>query len=176
MKNVLILHAKGASPGHYWYPWLKNNLEEKGIRVNIPELPNDENAKLEDWINFVLEDVDIDSDTILIGHSAGGPLILSILERVKQKVRQAVIVSGFISNGPMLQDSYNWGEIKNNCNDFIFINSDNDPWGCDDKQGRTMLDNIGGTLIIRKGEGHMGSEKFNQPYKEFPFLLRLIAD
>ena len=38
-----------------------------------------------------------------------------------------------------------------------------------------MLDQIEkGKLIIMKGEGHMGSDKFRQPYKEFPFLLKLI--
>jgi hypothetical protein len=39
-----------------------------------------------------------------------------------------------------------------------------------------MLDQVGkGKLIVMKGEGHMGSEKFKQPYKEFQFLLRMIA-
>jgi hypothetical protein len=38
-----------------------------------------------------------------------------------------------------------------------------------------MLDKIGkGKLIVMKGEGHMGSDTFKQPYKEFPFLLKLI--
>ena len=42
-----------------------------------------------------------------------------------------------------------------------------------DKQGRKMFDNLGGTLITNN-EGHMGSDSFNQPYKEFPFLLRMV--
>ncbi|MEK7577324.1 MAG: hypothetical protein AAB492_01730 [Patescibacteria group bacterium] len=29
-------------------------------------------------------------------------------------------------------------------------------------------------MIIRHGEGHMGSDSFKQPYKEFPFLVKLI--
>lgn len=57
--------------------------------------------------------------------------------------------------------------------EIIFINSDNDPWGCDDKQGRKMFDKLGGTLIIRH-DGHMGSEKFNQPYREFPLVVKLV--
>ena len=57
---------------------------------------------------------------------------------------------------------------------MILINSDNDPWGCDDKAGKFIFDNLGGTLIIRHGEGHMGSNTFNQPYREFPLLLELI--
>ena len=37
-----------------------------------------------------------------------------------------------------------------------------------------MFDNLGGELIIRHGEGHMGSDSFNQPYKEFPLLANII--
>ena len=39
-----------------------------------------------------------------------------------------------------------------------------------------MFDTFGGTLIIRHGEGHMGSNAMNQPYKEFPLLLKLIEN
>jgi len=76
---------------------------------------------------------------------------------------------------PILQEKYDWEKIRQNVQDIIFINSDNDPWGCDDKEGYHMFKNLGGTLIIRHGEGHMGSDKFNQPYKEFPLLERLLS-
>ena len=42
------------------------------------------------------------------------------------------------------------------------------------KEHQKMFDKLGGTLIIRHGEGHMGSKDFGQPYKEFPFLLKLV--
>lgn len=40
--------------------------------------------------------------------------------------------------------------------------------------GLKIFKQTGGDLIIRHGEGHMGSEKFNQPYKEFPLLVNLV--
>lgn len=76
---------------------------------------------------------------------------------------------------PILQAKYNWSKIKGNVKDIFFINSDNDPWGCDGKEGHYMFQYLGGTLIIRHGEGHMGSDKFNQPYKKFPLLEKLLA-
>lgn len=117
----------------------------------------------------------------MIGHSAGCPLALSILENIDVRIKQAIFVSGYAREivdppkpEPILQKTYDWGKIKGNVADIIFINSDNVPWGCNDVEGRYMLDNLGGTLIIKKGEGHMGSDTFNQPYKEFPFLIKLI--
>jgi len=129
---------------------------------------------------FVLKHGTYDNESVLVGHSAGCPLILSVLENLNVKIKGAVLVAGFIENlskvdkEPILQKTYNWRKIKNNVENLFFINSDNDPWGCDDKAGRKMFDKLGGNLIIRHGEGHMGSDKFNQPYKKFPLLLKII--
>ncbi len=109
-------------------------------------------------------------------------MLLSVLENIDVKIKQAILVAGYArpkSDNPqselILQDSYNWEKIKSHVQDLILINSDNDPWGCNDAEGRFILDSLGmGKLIIIKGEGHMGSDRFNQPYKEFPFLLKLI--
>lgn len=59
--------------------------------------------------------------------------------------------------------------------DIVFINSNNDPWGCNHEEGLFMWRHLGGTLILRDGEGHMGSDSFNQPYKEFPFLEKILT-
>lgn len=119
-------------------------------------------------------------ETIIIGHSTEASLILSILENIDKKIKQAILVSGYAQplpekEGLKREGKFNWSVIREHLQDIIFINSDNDPWGCDDKQGRIMFDNLGGTLII-KHEGHMGSTTYNQPYREFPLLLKLIAD
>jgi len=76
----------------------------------------------------------------------------------------------------MLQKSYDWKKIGNNATNFVFINSDNDPWGCSDQQGREMFDKLGGIHIVKHGEGHMGSNMFKQPYKKFPLLIQLVED
>lgn len=175
MTNVIILHGTGCNPNLYWYPYIKQNLENKGYDVWVPTLPNTEEADLKEWLSFILENGIINEETILIGHSAGSALILSILEKINVKIKQAILVAGFIDlDSKILQTSYDWNKIKSNIDDIIFINSDDDPWGCNDTQGKKMFDKLGGTLIIRHGEGHMGSSSYNQPYKEFPFLLKLI--
>ncbi|MCH8519885.1 MAG: alpha/beta hydrolase [Nanoarchaeota archaeon] len=177
MKKVIILHGTGSTPQSYWHPYIKEKLEEKeDFQVIIPGLPNTNNPDINITLPYILENYEFDERTILIGHSSGCPLILSILEHINCTIQKTILVAGFIDslNSPALQKSYNFDKIKSNCRKFIFINSDNDPWGCDDVQGRKMLNALDGDLIIRKGEGHMGSQKFNQEYKEFPLLLKLI--
>lgn len=179
MKNAIILHGTADSPDLYWFPWLKRELEAQGYEVWLPQLPNAAKPNIADWRPFILENGKFSKDTIIIGHSAGAQIILSVLEILDQQIEKAILVSGYAkalgkdAESKKGIDDYNWEAIKGKAKEFVFINSDDDPWTCDDKQGRIMQEHLGGQLIIRH-DGHMGSAYFNQPYKEFPLLLELI--
>lgn len=182
MKNVVILHGSGETPKSFWLPYAKRELETRGYSVSVPQLPGAEWPVLATQLPAALKET-YTRQTIIIGHSAGCPLTLSVLENIPVRVKQVILVAGFSTSlpedggtNPILQPSYNWPKISDHVDDLVLLNSDNDPWGCDDTQGRNILDHIGkGKLIIMKGEGHMGSDRFHQPYREFPFLLKLIG-
>ena len=181
MKNAIICHGTGSAPDSFWFPSIKKFLEKKGYKVWIPNLPEADQPDLKKWLPFVLAGGELDKDTVIIGHSSGAPLILSILENIKPVLKKAILVSGYArpkgnDKKPelILQDKYDWEKIKKHVSDIIFINSDNDPWGCNHEEGLYMWNNLGGTLILREGEGHMGSDHFHQPYKEFPLLEKLL--
>lgn len=174
--RAIIFHGSGGSPNSYWIPYIKHNLEACGYDVIVPQLPN---TNIEESLTAVIN-LHYDCDTILVGHSSGCPLILSVLENINVKVKKAVLVAGYFESlnppepEPMVQEQYDWQKIKAHSDTFIFIHSDNDPWGCTDTLGKRMQDKLGGQLVVLPGEGHMGSTTYNQPYKEFPFLLDLI--
>ncbi len=180
MKNAIILHCAGDNPNCFWIPSIKKFLEKRGYEVWAPQLPDADNPDLKKQLPFVLTGGVFHEDTILIGHSAGSPLILSILENINVKIHKAILVSGFIFQSrkeqpaAILQKEYNAKKIKENVKDLIFINSDNDPWGCNDEQGLKMWQMFGGTLILREKEGHCGSGTFKQPYTHFPLLEKLL--
>lgn len=75
----------------------------------------------------------------------------------------------------MLPESFDWDEIKKHADEIILINSDNDPWGCDDEQARPAAEKLGAKFIFAEGQGHMGSLTYDQPYKAFPLLKNLIS-
>lgn len=182
MKNAFIFHGMRSNPNYYWYPSIKKHLEKFGYFVRVPELPDADIPDLKKWLPFVLQRMgrEFNKNTIFIGHSAGGAFVLSLLENINNTIQKAIIVAGYSRlkiatyNPLILQKKYNWKKIKNNVKDIIFINSSNDPWGRDDKEGYHLFKKLGGTLIIREGEGHMGSDSFNQPYKSFPLLEKLL--
>lgn len=181
MKTAIILHGTSCTPQSFWLPSIKKFLEKEGYDVWVPQLPDADTPNLKKQLPFVLKDGNFTGETILIGHSAGCPLILSILENINVRVAKAVLVAGYArpkgkgkKPEAILQKKYDWKKIKHNVKEIILINSDNDPWGCDDKEGRYMFDHMGGIQMILPGEGHMGSDKFKQPYEEFPLLERLL--
>lgn len=181
MKNAIILHGLGSNPREFWFPWLKKELEKKGYRVWVPQLPDNDNADLAIQLPYILNKGIFNKGTVIIGHSSGAALILAILDTIHVKVNKAILVAGFLLRGGQRpvkavkdEDKYNWGKIKTKVSKIFFINSDNDPWGCDHTQGKRMFDHLGGTQIILHNEGHMGSVYFKQPYKKFPLLLALI--
>ena len=178
--KVIILHGFGETPGSFWYPYIRKALESKGYKVDIPLLPNTNDPKLDEQLYFYIKNLKFDENTIIITHSSGTPLALAILEKIPKKIKKLISVAGYSSplkvgagDTKNIKDSWDFEKIKKHCEEFIFINADNDPWGADENQGKAMSIKLGGKLIINH-EGHMGSDKYNQPYKQFPFLLTLI--
>ncbi len=179
MKNAILFHGTGSDPNSFWFPYVKSELELKHISVWIPALPETDTPDIKKWLPVALKGTYSD-ETLIIGHSAGCPLTLSVLESIDVKISRAIFVSGYARNiwhdkeNKLLQQNYDWEKIKHNVKEFYFINSDNDPWGCNETEGKYLFDKLGGTQIIRHGEGHMGSVLFKQPYEKFPFLLKFI--
>ncbi len=105
---------------------------------------------------LVLADHTFDEDTVLVGHSGGAALLLAVLEHIEARVDQAILVAGYCTqpgseDEPVLQDAYDWSVIRAHVRDLYVINSREDPYGCDDQQGRATFDRAGGTQIVRGG-------------------------
>lgn len=176
-KRAIIFHGTGGSPEVCWYKWLGDKLSKRGFEVAIPFYATINVEPITSFLPKVLQAHTFDENTVLIGHSAGATLLLSILEHSRQVIPQAFLVAGYstkpnTSEEPILQNVYDWEKIKKNVKDAYFINSIHDTYGCDDGQGRIMYENIGGTQIVLN-EGHFGSE--NQDYPTFELLNKLIG-
>src|SRR5438128_1890927 len=118
MKNAVIFHGTDDNPDRHWYKWLGGELEKEGYTIKIPYNPTINKEPIATFLPKIMKQHTFDNDTLLVGHSAGGPLILSILEHIDVQIRKAVLVAGYCTHlddqmdGPVLQDSYNWKKIK----------------------------------------------------------------
>ncbi|BCY09782.1 alpha/beta hydrolase [Actinoplanes sp. L3-i22] len=175
-RRAIIFHGTGGNPGVAWYPWLAGQLSERGYVVDVPHHPEVNVEPIGTFLPKVLDQHRFDEHTVLVGHSGGAALLLAVLEHVQVTVAQAILVAGYstqpnTSEEPVLQADYDWDAIRSHVRDIYFVNSRNDPYGCDDRQGRAMFDRLGGTQIVRD-DGHFGD--YNQEYDTFELVNRLI--
>jgi len=179
MKNAILFHGTGCTPSSYWFPSIKTHLENLGYEVSVPQLPDADNPILAKWLPVALGGV-FTEETVIVGHSAGGPLVLSVLENIQVQIHKAILVAGFgrplrddKEPQPILQNQYDWQKIKKSARDIIYINSDNDPWTIDDEEGLYMWRKTGGTLILR--EGGITDKDFTYLRKEASLEARINA-
>lgn len=182
MKRALILHGTDATPASNWFAWLKEQLEQDGYKVWLPQLPNSEKPSTKTYNQFLLSNgnFDFNGETIIIGHSSGAVEVLSLLQHLPEgkKVKTVFLVSAF-------RDDLGWDALKNlftvpfdfevirtKADKFIFLHSDNDPY-CPVEHAQYLAEQVGGELVIKSGQGHFNTE-ISEKYKAFPELLEII--
>lgn len=88
-KRVFIIHGWGGNPGETWLPWLAKNLREQGFLVEVPEMPDTDNPKIEAWTEHIREKVGrCDENTFFVGHSIGCQAIMRYLEIASPAIRR----------------------------------------------------------------------------------------
>jgi len=131
--NYVLLHGFTGSPNANFFPWLKKKLEEKGHKVNVPKLPNTNNPNINEQIKHVLQNCKFDENTVLLGHSLGGPVALKVIENLKKPIKKLILAAGFVE--PNTKDrcyvkTFDWkfdfDKIKKNVNEILILRDEND--------------------------------------------------
>lgn len=183
MTKIFIIHGTEGSPEVNWFPWLKQELEKLGHTVFVPEFPTPENQSLDNWLKFFGGyEKEINRDSIIVGHSLGPAFILNFLERTNRKIKACFLVAGFTGllgnehfdnlNRTFTDKQFNWNKIKENCEKFYVINSENDPYVPLEK-GKELADKLEVELTILSEAGHINSEA---GFIKFEKLLNMIKE
>jgi predicted alpha/beta hydrolase family esterase len=181
IKTAIILHGTLGSPSGNWFQWLKGELETKGIKVWLPQLPHPERPSLLEWSNFVQRECPftINEETLIVGHSSGAILSLVLAQNNFEPIGGIVAVSVFHDNSlqwepnnKLFDVSFEWEAIRANVKKLLFLHSDDDPY-IPLNQAQYVADNCHAKLIMIPGQGHFNLEK-SEEYKQFPKLLEII--
>ncbi len=152
--NFVLLHGYDGSPSANFFPWLKKELESKGYNVFVPALPNSENPKVAEQVDYVLKHAKFDENTILLGFSLGGVVAMKVLERLKKPIRKTVFLVSFTKNTfinePFESHTFDWKfnakKIKANT-DTIEILRDTTDDTVPQYQAENVKQLIGGTIF-----------------------------
>jgi uncharacterized protein len=182
IKRVYLIHAWDESPTSCWYPWLKQELEAKGIDVVVPAMPNPAAPNMEAWVSKLQELVpEPDKQTYLVGHSIGCQTILRYLAKLTndQRIGGAVFVApwtyltglGEASQQiakPWIETPIDWAAAKAHCPQFTALFSDNDGW-VPLSEEKVFREKLGAKTQIVNQAGHLDGTT------TLPEVLRLLV-
>jgi predicted alpha/beta hydrolase family esterase len=178
-KQVFIIHGYSATPTDNWFPWLKGELEKKGFDVFVPQMPNTDNPKIQEWLPYLQSLVGkCDKNTYLVGHSLGTITILKYLESLpkNQKAGGIVLVGGFSETigfeklSSFTASPLDYKKVKKTAGKIIAIHSTDDesvPY----KFAQIIRDKLGAELITMHNAGHINKKS---GYLQLPEALESI--
>lgn len=184
MKRVLVLHGTDGSSQVNWFPWLKQQLGDKGVEVWVPDLPQADKPNINRYAQFIFQNKNwvFDRDTVLIGHSSGAVAILGLLQKLPKgtTVGTCILVGAFKDDlgwealSELFLEKFDFDLLQKKAAKFIFIHSDNDPY-CPLDHAQYLAEKLAAQLIVKKGQGHFSTGK-NPEYTTFPYLLELLEE
>lgn len=178
MKNAFIVHGSFGHPEENWIPWLKTELENAGYQVTVPVFPVGDRQNYENWMQVIYPYLsEMNSETVLTGHSIGPAFILGILEQLERPIHKAVLVSGFLGllgnetfdavNKTISVREFDWEKIKNNAMNFVMLHGSDDPY-VPTAKAVELGGYLGVTPIMIENGGHLNEAA---GFTEFPKLL-----
>lgn len=173
--KVYIVHGYGGTPEKHWFPYLASELEALGIDCLRLEMPDTENPHPEKWLDHLRQQVQIDEQTVIIGHSLGCIASLNFLARGYEKPKAAIFVSGFyqpLDNLPELTPFSNLYAVSPPLMPFptYVISAVNDTVVPHEFSDR-LAQHLGATYLRFPQGGHFLEE---EGWQQFPALLKLI--
>ena len=98
VERVVIVHGYRASPSAHWFPWLGEQLAERGVRAVTVDLPESTAPVAAAWEEAVAAELGTpDEATWIVTHSLGGITALRVLAALPDGWRLGglVLVAGF---------------------------------------------------------------------------------
>ncbi|HYV34022.1 MAG TPA: alpha/beta fold hydrolase, partial [Candidatus Limnocylindria bacterium] len=167
VKRFVILHGRNSTSADNFYPWLRNELENRGFEVQTPTMPGKGEPNDLEQAEFVKNNCTLDEQTVIIGHSFGGVVALRLLEQ-GIKVNRTILVStpfsGEFLDGKerfsvtaSVRKGFDFGTIKKNSLGFTLLYDLND-LVVPISDGEAFEKNLGFEMFKVKGmESHFGA-------------------
>ncbi len=181
--NYFILHGSFGNPFVNWIPYLRREIENKGLEIYTPDFPTGINYQnYKNWSRLLKTYLDaglIGKNTTIYAHSIAPVFICHFLTEYKIKVKKLILVCGF-NNYFGINDEYdavnktmyfnNLEDTKKYVNEIVCIYSKNDPY-VNYEAEKDFAETLSSREIIIEEGAHLNSES---GYTEFCELLKYI--
>ncbi|HVC58695.1 MAG TPA: alpha/beta fold hydrolase [Candidatus Acidoferrales bacterium] len=167
MTTAIIIHGWSAEPTSDWFPWLRKELEQLGIKCIIPKMPNTDAPEISEWVaelSSVMQGVG--GDIIFVGHSIGCQTIIRYLERTEGTLKaDAIFVAGWINQLMLVEDQdakiarpwltlpIDWKMVRPHISKSVAIFSEDDPY-VPLTEAEVFKRELDSKIIVEKDKGH----------------------
>lgn len=175
--KIIIIHGNHGGTGNdQWIPWLKNKLEERGLMVLNPTMPDNEEAKISVWLPYIEKDLGADEYTIIVGWSSGAVAAMRYAET--HKIFGSILIGVcHTDTGDEIERKsgyYNtpwqWDNIKKNQDWIVQFASSDDPV-IPVEEGRFVHNKLDTEYFEYTDKKHFG---WPDPMPTFPELLEVL--
>ncbi len=186
VKRVFIVHGWGGYPEEGWFPWLKEELINRGFEVYVPSMPETDNPTIENWVENLKKIVkNPDFNTSFVGHSIGCQTILRYLQELKSdiKVGKIILVAPWFRlkmyetkeeveiAKPWIERKIDFTKVLLHTKDITSIFSNND-YFVYVEDSEILKKNLGSKIIIEKNKGHFSG---SDGIKKLPSVLNELT-
>lgn len=178
--RVCIIHGSEGRPAENWFPWLKDQLEQRGHTAIVPQFPTPAGQSLSGWTAvFEKEYGELDSDSVLIGHSTGAALALNLLHHSRIRIAGTFLAAGFVGqiqhphydelNSTFFSTPFDFRRIRQHSRQFFLYSGDDDPF-VPMAMTKELSSQLACKAVVIPGGGHLNAAA---GFGSFP---ELVAD
>jgi len=181
--RVIIVHGWDGYPEEGWFPWLKDTLSGRGVRVSVPQMPHPDAPEISTWVAHLAAVVEEPTErTFLVGHSIGCQTILRYLASLSESARigGALFVAGFFTMTniggeeeeriarPWLSEPIDDAAVQAHVGRMTAIFSDDDPY-VPLENAQMFEKRYHLKMLVEHHQGHFSG---SQGVTELPMVLR----
>lgn len=185
-KRIFIIHRWEETPEGDWYPWVKNQLEQKGYHVIVPEMPDTDSPKIDTWVSKLSDTVGkLEHTDSFITHSIGAQTVLRYLESQDEKCDKVIMIAPWLElipesldddekeiARPWIETPIDFTKVNGKANSIIGIFSDNDEYVNYVENQKLFNEKLQYQGVLENGKGHFTKE---EGVTELPMVINLFS-
>ncbi|MDX8430450.1 MAG: alpha/beta hydrolase [Candidatus Algichlamydia australiensis] len=181
MKKVVFVPGNGgATTADNWFPNLKKDLENAGIQVIAKEFPDPILARESYWFPHLINELKVDKDTLLVGHSSGAIAAMKFAEN--HQIWGSILIGAYHTDLGMENEKksgyfdspWDWKKIRANQKKIVLFASQDDPW-VPIEHPRHIHKMLACEYHEFTDQGHFGGDYYKESFPELTAaILRIV--
>jgi len=175
-KVVFIPGNGGCTTQDNWFPYLEAELKREGVEVVAATFPDPELARSSYWLPFLQDEIGVDDQTVLVGHSSGALAAMRLAEM--QPILGSALVGAYHTDLGMesekqsgyLDEPWDWEKIRKNQQWTLLFAAQDDPW-ISVEEPRHIHRNLGCEYHEFINGGHFGGDYYKETFPELAMAL-----